>query len=85
MRLQGGIVRYGRIAKAIARELNLSETTFVCPRRLKAEWPHMPAHADDVIVNFCCVHGVDITSVGLLLQLFENRRAVRAREKEFPR
>src|SRR5438034_2497134 len=78
----------GKIQCALLRRIQnnaLSETTFLCPRRRKTEWPHMPAHADDVIVNFCCVHGVDFTSVGLLLELLKNRRAIRARQKEVPR
>src|SRR4029453_5172270 len=62
----------------------LGETTFLCSRCGKTEWPHMPAHADDVIVNFCCVHGIDFTSVGLLLQFLKTRRALRPRQKEAP-
>ncbi len=45
----------------------------------------MPAHADDVIINFSCVYGVDFPSVDFLLELLNNRRAVRARQKEVPR
>src|SRR4029077_12970462 len=45
-------------------------------RRWKTKWPHMPAHADDVIVNFRCVHNVDFTSIGLLLEFLNNRRAI---------
>jgi len=45
----------------------------------------MSAHADDVIINFSCVYGIDFTSVDLLLELLNNRRAVRARQKEVPR
>jgi len=29
----------------------LSEMTFPCVRRCKTEWPHMPPHGHDVIVN----------------------------------
>jgi hypothetical protein len=39
----------------------------------------MPAHADDVIVNFRCVHGVDFTGLAFLFEFLNNRRAVRAR------
>jgi hypothetical protein len=45
----------GKIQCALLRGIQnnaLSETTLLCPRRRKTEWPHMPAHADDVIVNF---------------------------------
>src|SRR6516164_38614 len=30
----------------------LGQTTVLCPRRRKTEWPHVPTHADDVVVNF---------------------------------
>jgi len=62
----------------------LSETTFLWPRR-KTEWPHMPAHADDVIVNFRGVQDVDFTALALLPELLKNRRVARARQEEVPR
>jgi len=57
----------------------LGETMMLCPRRRKKERPDMPAHADDVIVEFRCVHGFDFTGVDLLLELLNNRNPVRAR------
>jgi len=63
----------------------LNESTCVFPRRGKTEWPHVAAHADDVVVNFRCVHRIDFTAGELLLKLFGKRRGVRARHKEVPR
>jgi len=77
-----------KIQSALLRRIQnnaFSDTTLPWPRRRKTEWPHMPAHADDVIVNFCRVQDVDLTGLALLLELLENRRAVRARQKELPR
>jgi len=43
----------------------------------------MPRILDDVIVNFCCIHGVDFTSGDLLLEVPKKSGAlVRARQKE---
>jgi hypothetical protein len=63
----------------------LSDTTFLRLRRWKTEWPHMPTHADDIIVNFRCVHGIDFTTRDLLFEFFNNGRVVRARSNEVPR
>src|ERR1700747_3753357 len=57
-----------KIQSALLRRIQnnaLSDTTLLWPRRRQTEWPHMPAHADDVIVNFCHVHCIDFTSVEL--------------------
>src|SRR6266513_3150304 len=52
--------------------------------RRKTKWPHAPAHADDVIVNFRRVQGVDFTGLDLLFELLNNRSTVRACQKEIP-
>jgi hypothetical protein len=45
----------------------------------------MPAHADDVIVNFRCVHGVDFACLDFLFELLNDQRAVRASQQEVSR
>jgi hypothetical protein len=83
-----GVDVSGKVKCTLLRRIQnnaLGETTFLCPRRWKTEWPHMPAHADDIIVNFRCVHDVDFTGVDLLFELLNKRRAVGARQKEVPR
>jgi len=44
----------------------LCETTVLCPRRRKTEWPHMPAHADDIIIFLRRVDDIDLRVIDLL-------------------
>jgi hypothetical protein len=78
----------GKIECAFLRRIQNSAVTdsmCVFPRRRKTEWPHVPAHVDDVIVNVRRVDDIDFSAGDLPRKLFGKRRGVRARHKEVPR
>src|SRR5262249_31891167 len=77
----------GQVECSILRGIEndaLRQLTILFAHDCETEWPHVPPHADDVIVNFRCVGGVDFTGLDLLFEFLNKRRAVRARQKDVP-
>src|ERR1700757_3351445 len=75
----------GKIQGAFLRRIHnnaLSKTAVLCRWRRKTEWPDAPAHADDVIINFRRVQGVNFTILNLLFERLNKWGVVRARQKE---
>ena len=77
----------GQVKRSVLSRIQnnaLSNATDVCLSRRKTKWPHVPAHADDVIVNVRRVHDVHFTGLDLVFKRLHKWCPVRAREKENP-
>src|SRR5207247_5855261 len=52
----------------------LGQTMVLLQRNAEGEWPHVPAHADDVIVLFRRVDGIGLAVVDLPCEFAKKRR-----------
>jgi len=75
----------GHIERALLRGIQndaLRETMVLLARRRKTKWPHVPTHADDVIICRCCIDDVDATVVHFVFEFLKKWRSGRACQKE---
>src|SRR5213594_4425088 len=63
----------------------LSPTAILLQRRTKTEWPHVPTHADDVIIYLCSIHRIDSAVVGLPCEFVQKGRCGGKSQKKIPR
>src|SRR5881392_4079947 len=67
----------GQVECSILRGIEnntLGQTTVLLQRHPEADWPHMPAHADDVIVFLRRVEGIDLCVVADPCEFVQKRR-----------
>jgi hypothetical protein len=77
----------GEIERAVLSGIQndaLSQTTVLCPRRWKTEWPHAPTHRNDVIILRRRIDGVDLAVGDLVFKFLKKRRSERKREEKIP-
>src|SRR5215475_606773 len=59
-----------------------SQTTVLCPRCTKTEWPDAPAHATDVIIHRRSIDIGDHAVVDFISELLKKRHTARTRQEE---